>query len=68
MRTMIRMRVAEVVAAAPMRRPGYLQAVMGAGRQDGEWVEWDDETYQALRAQFGTGEAGPEGGCSGCGG
>jgi hypothetical protein len=72
MRPVTHMRLADILQAAPLRRPGYLPAAMSAGRvfiKGGEeWIEFPDEALQTLRSQFGTPGEGAGGGCMGCGG
>lgn len=72
MMTLTQMRVAEVLAAASARRPGYVAAAMAAGRrfeQDGQdWIEWTEEAFNSLRSAFGGADGPPIGGCGGCGG
>jgi hypothetical protein len=71
-RAVIEMRVKEVLDAAPRRPPGYVEATLGAGRRferDGEeWIGFEEEALRGIKTRFGTGESGPIGGCSGCGG
>lgn len=38
--------------AAPTKPPGYLAAVLDAGRVDGEWVELEDHDYRDLAQRF----------------
>jgi hypothetical protein len=68
----VMMRVAEVLAAAPSRKAGYVAAALGSGRvfvEDGEeWVEFTEEAVARLAAVYGGPGGGGAGGCSGCGG
>jgi hypothetical protein len=66
---MMEMRWGEVLAAAPERQPGYVEAAGSVGRRfvrDGE--EWVEFTEAGLEALAGYGGPGHSGGCSGCGG
>ena len=66
----LRLPVSEILAAAPTRRPGYIEACMSSGTLEGEWIKFTAEEFIRLRASFGgTGtDDGPGGGCGGCGG
>ena len=39
-------------AAAPMRRPGYVEAVRARGRAEGDVIVLSDADYDALRSQY----------------
>jgi hypothetical protein len=68
MRAVMEMRWSEVLAAAPERRPGYVEAAGSVGRRftrDGEeWVEFTEVALEALAGYGGPGHRG----CRGCGG
>jgi hypothetical protein len=63
----IRCRLEDVHRAAPLRAPGYMDAVLAVGRIDGDWVEWDSATFAKLRERWGTASDPAGTGCRGCG-
>jgi hypothetical protein len=68
MRAVMELRWGEVLAAAPARRPGYVEAAGSVGRRftrDGEeWVAFTDAGLETLAVYGGPGHSR---GCSGCG-
>jgi len=44
--------IAKLHEAAKTRKTGYLETALKAGKTDGEWVIFDDATYEALRREF----------------
>ena len=63
----VRVRVADVLAVAPERPPGYVEAIMAAGALEGEWLTLEGERLAAVRAKYGLPAGGAERGCQGCG-
>lgn len=71
MRPVISFPIAAVEAAAPLRPPGYLEAVLSTGKRIADQIQFTHDEWESLRARFGGGMgdlsgAGP-GGCRGCG-
>ena len=65
----LRLPLAEILAAAPTKRPGYIEACMAAGQVVGDWIEFTAEEAGRLREAFGgAGSDAPSAGCPGCGG
>lgn len=48
----IKVKLSHIAAAVPFRKVDYLEAVLAAGRVDGDYVELTSEVHAELRAQF----------------
>lgn len=60
----MKIQVSNVTSQAVNRPPGYVEDVLSHGTITGEWIEFDDETYEQLKLKY----RGDTGGCQGCGG
>ena len=58
---MRKIHITTLLAVAPLRRPGYVNAVRARGRVEGEVIILSDEDFDELRRQYQVPGIAPEG-------